>query len=646
MTGKPIKGWLPALRSGAVELIVSDRSRAPSGGRRIARLTRLALLLLSLLLLVLADWMMPGWKDGPDEQASDMAWRISASHRPESRVVLVDIDEASLREIGPWPWPRSKVAELSRRLATEGVRRQIFDIVFETPRVGDATLAAALVAADATIAQIFVVDRGVVVRSGQPAGALAGLTCQDGWPRASGFIAPATSLKAPSVGHITPRIDRNGAVRRLPALVCLQQQVFPTLALAGLSQHVSDLRLLPADGWLDPSYRVQFGPDARDVLPLSATGDVRVPYAIHPDAFVAISAADVLAGRVPQHLLRGRAAVIGSTALGVNDAVPTPFNGATAGMLIHAELYAGLLDRRLPYTPRNAWLLQSAVFALLAGGLLLVAGRARRANVFLPLLGLLGVGLVIALHVATLLFAGLWIGWMSVAVPLLLSALLLAVHEHWRSRNDRERLFSHLSSYLPAAVASALALQRPSGVVQAERREVTVLIADIRNFSAYCENTPAEEVAAVLHTYIVIAQQVVERYGGVLESMHGDSILALWSGVDPRAVSAARELVRRAAEFLPAALPEHLAPLALGAGVEAGPALIGSIGPQRRRTHTAMGATVTTAGRLQAMTADLAEHVLIGPTLAGAMPVDELHGLGQFLLEGLRRPQNVFAPDS
>ena len=150
----------------------------------------------------------------------------------------------------------------------------------------------------------------------------------------------------------------------------------------------------------------------------------------------------------------------------------------------------------------------------------------------------------------------------------------------------------------------------------------------------------------MLHTYIVIAQQVVEEYGGVLESMHGDSILALWPGIDTRAVDAARVLVKRAREFLPASLPAHLAPLALGAGVEAGVALIGSIGPQRRRTHTAMGATVTTAGRLQAMTADLAESVLIGPVLADAMPIDSLHGLGQFLLEGLRRPQHVFAPDT
>ena len=290
-------------------------------------------------------------------------------------------------------------------------------------------------------------------------------------------------------------------------------------------------------------------------------------------------------------------------------------------------------------------LLQAILFVAGGCGLLLVAGRARRANVFLPLLGILGAFLIFALHIALLLFARLWLGWAAVALALLLAALLLAIYEHWRSRSERERLFSHLSSYLPAAVASALALQRPSGVVQAERREVTVLIADIRNFSAYCENAPAEEVAAVLHAYITIAQQVVEEYGGVLEAMHGDSLLALWPRLDSRALDAADKLIKRADQFLPAVLPENLAPLALGVGIESGPALIGSIGPQRRRTHTAMGATVTTASRLQAMTADLAENILLGPLFAQALPEDRLRGLGQFLLEGMRRPQNVFAPD-
>ena len=123
---------------------------------------RLALLLFALLLVALADGFAPGWKDGLDELPGDVAWRISASKQPDARMVLIDVDEASLREIGPWPWPRSVMAKLSRQLAAQGVERQIYDIVFETPRADDAVLAGALRSTRSTLAQIFVRDRGAV----------------------------------------------------------------------------------------------------------------------------------------------------------------------------------------------------------------------------------------------------------------------------------------------------------------------------------------------------------------------------------------------------------------------------------------------------------------------------------------------------
>ena len=285
----------------------------------------------------------------------------------------------------------------------------------------------------------------------------------------------------------------------------------------------------------------------------------------------------------------------------------------------------------------------SPLFAALGSCLILVASRTQRANIFLPVVGVVSVIIVMGLHLTLLLLADMWVAWSHIALSLMLLALLLAIYEHWRSRIQRERLYSHLSSYLPAAVGNALATQNPSGSVQAARREVTVLIADIRNFSAYCESAPAEEVAAVLHAFIITAQETIEAQGGVVEAVHGDAILALWPQHDVRAVQAARNLLELAPQFLPSVSNYELEPLSLGVGLEAGSALIGSVGPIQRRTHTAMGITVTTAARLQNMTCDLAEGILIGPVLAQAVPEEQLRSLGRFLLEGMRRPKDIFA---
>jgi adenylate cyclase len=93
---------------------------------------------------------------------------------------------------------------------------------------------------------------------------------------------------------------------------------------------------------------------------------------------------------------------------------------------------------------------------------------------------------------------------------------------------ERDRIFAHLSSYLPGPVAAALAARDPSDAIEADRKNISVLFADIRNFSAYCEARPPEETTAVLHAFFSMATQVVEKHGGMVESFQGDAVLAVW----------------------------------------------------------------------------------------------------------------------
>jgi adenylate cyclase len=222
-------------------------------------------------------------------------------------------------------------------------------------------------------------------------------------------------------------------------------------------------------------------------------------------------------------------------------------------------------------------------------------------------------------------------------------------------RAERERLYGHLSSYLPVRVAQVLAGRSPSDTIEAGAEDVVVMFADIRNFSAYCEARPPAEAAAVLHAFYSSAFKAVHAHGGVLEALQGDNIVAVWSvkeGVDPSkaagdALAAARALLASIHDALPDPAPAGLEPLALGIGMEFGPCMSGSIGPVERRTHLVMGRTVTIAGRLVEMTAELAHPILIGEGLAsrlgGTLGARQLRSLGNFMLDGLRVPHHVYA---
>jgi adenylate cyclase len=619
-------------------------------------------------------WLAPTALHQADERATDSVWAALADKTPERRIVVVDIDDASIQRVGPWPWPRATQARLVKALKEQGVSLQLYDVVFPDDRDTKGELARAIAAVDTSspvvLAQIFAINHESAQSSGQLAGALPGGACLPPAVPSQGFLANAPGLHA-RAGHITPRLDLDGAVRRMPALICHESRNYPALALAGLLAAAepvpgAPLRVEPATHLWQPPWMLTFPGMPGVQAPLDAHGDLRVPYRKDRSAITSVSAADVIEGRVPDDVLRGKWALVGASAFGLTDAVPTALGGAVSGVEVHVQMLSGLLDGAVPYEPRGAPLLlilwvAFGVAALLAmAGLRLNPGRPGALRLqsyrvlWLPLAAL-GFGVAtLGLHAAALAAAGWWLGWSHAALALVLAGLFLGLAEHARSLAEKGRLFRNLASYLPAAVAEQVALAEPSGDIVAERRDLTVVAADLRNFSAYCEARNPEDAARVLHRFYSTASAIVEAHGGVIEEMVGDGLIALFNDPRPggdhavRALAAAREMWLRCTEELPNVPPQGLEPLGLGIGMESGMALLGSFGAAGRRVHTVLGQTVTIALRLQNLTADLSYPVLVGDAAAAriGVPFDQsdlaLKPLGTFLLPGLRHSSKIF----
>jgi len=636
---------------------------------------RFGAVLVALVAWALVALLAPSAFQQADERASDLVWQLSADAVPERRVVVVDIDDASLQRVGPWPWPRQTQAQLVEKLRGYGVALQLHDLVYADSRPGAGELAKALANGQATspavIAQVFALNHESRQASGQLAGALPGQVCLPPAAPAHGYVANADLPGIPA-GHITPRIDADGTVRKVPALVCHGQRNYPTLAIAGLLALDQDnggvpLRAEPGRGPWEPAWTVTLGamPDVR--IPLDASGDIRVPFHKARSAITSISAADVLQGRVERpELLRGAWVLVGASAFGLGDTVPTAQGGAVSGVEVHAQLLTAMLDQNIPFTPRGAPALQLAWVALAALALLALswtrsvasppAGRRKGSSrvLWIPLASLVLAVCGFALHALSLVWQGWWLGWSHAGLAIALIGLSLGLAEHARSLAEKGRLFRNLSSYLPAAVAEKIAMVEPTGEIVAERREVTVVVADVRNFSAYCEARSPEDAARILHRFYTTASAIVEAHGGAVEEMVGDSLVAVFNGSRPcpdhtvQAIDAAREVWLRCSEELPNVPPQGLEPLALGVGVESGTALLGSFGPAQRRVHSVLGQVVTVAIRLQDLTAELAYPVLVGAQAAEriGIPFDRnelvLKPLGSFLLPGLRHSSKVF----
>ncbi len=282
-------------------------------------------LLIGLLALRMAD---PGPIETLRLKTFDLFQRLSPLDRPEKPVMIVDIDEASLGALGQWPWPRHYIAEMVARLKNAGALVVGFDMVFAEPDptsgenfVGRALgltpeLKAAierLPSTDAYFASIIqqsgivvlgqAADQGKAPKSAETPPKLTQVVPFNGDPRPFllGFGYPIRNIPeleatAPGIGMFVLRPDRDDVVRRVPAVVRIGQDLYPTLVLemlrvaAGADKY--GIRSVPnVDNAGIAGVAVQ-----GHEIPTDRRGRLWVRFA-HHDPSLYIPAIDILAGR-------------------------------------------------------------------------------------------------------------------------------------------------------------------------------------------------------------------------------------------------------------------------------------------------------------------------------------------------------------
>jgi adenylate cyclase len=366
-----------AQRLASLPLIGGLLSLSPIRGR----IAMLATAAVATLALVLAS--------GPNSQLASLeerlgtvGWTLAPQTDTESRVVIVAIDEQSIDEVGPWPWPRETMAELTRAIDAAGAQLQIHDIVYAEAKDGDAQLVAALAnSRGAVISQVPVLDVNQApglapetIRAGQMMGSLAGIQCAEGAGLMStaSFLAPHAGFNGIAKGHIAPVVNGDGSISKQPAVVCVDGQAYPALALSALLEAtgagidgVNSAKIIANSSPMGAAQTLTLDSYPGLAVPLDAEGNLRISYRRAPESYLVIPAADILFGRAGTELLDKSWVLVGATAFGLGDVVPTPYSGATPGVELQARILGSLLDVAVPYAPNSAALIQLLIAGLL-----------------------------------------------------------------------------------------------------------------------------------------------------------------------------------------------------------------------------------------------------------------------------------------
>jgi adenylate cyclase len=515
--------------------------------------------------------------------------QLFTSQLPSPNIVIAGIDDNTLNTYGRWAdWPRSLHAQAIENLSQAGAKVIGFDVIFADSSPDDELLATAMAEADNVV--LAAVGTQLAAQAG------AEITYDD-------FLLPIDTLEqaASNIGHANVIPDGDGTVRRLPLIVKSSSgQIYPSLTLAVLYRHFS--MTLPQE------YPLENGSVdllARDI-PVDSSYHLRINFSADFRQRPYIPYGDIISGDFDPSLVNNKIVLIGMTATGEPDtwAIPTAVSNVP-GVFIHAGAMDTILTER--FLIETGPMITLMIMLLLIG---ITAFALPRCGTWYWTDIAKGGGITVGLFVAYLIvgFFAFDRGYiLDLFYPLLLLPVLYVtniVYMVVSEQSDKRFVKELFGRYISPQIAKEIVNRADTGELHlgGEQREVSVLFADIRNFTQISEQLPPEAVVKMLNTYLSAVTDAVVQHDGIVNKFGGDNIMAVWNAPQSQpehalwAVQAAWEAQRRLTELQQSDNQGIL--VQFGIGINTGIALAGNIGSVGRTEYTVIGDSVNVASRI------------------------------------------------
>lgn len=447
---------------------------------------------------------------------------------------------------------------------------------------------------------------------------------QGGGPIAAGVEAnlPKLAEAAASFGFFNVSPDADGTIRRALFMIRYQDQdFFPSLALQVLRQYenIPDQQIaayIAADG----VERIRFG--NHELRPWQ-DGTALINYAGPYHSYPHYSMVDVISQTAPADAFRDKIVLIGGTALGIGDLRNTPFEKQGSGYM-GVEVHANILDNLLHSAePQRTFLIRGLSeemvdigFIIFFGGLVLWFGRSR--PLVATLAALVALGAFLGFIYYGFAHWGRWYSFVVPAATLVASYASITSFRVIQEEREKRQIRKTFSQYLSPGVIALIEKDpkkyiRPGGEV----KELTVMFSDIRNFTTLSEGLTPDELVNLLNQYLSTMTDIIFRNLGTLDKYIGDAIMAFWGSPYPqhdhayRACRCALEMMAGLEELNRKWVELGRRPIAIGIGLNTGPVNVGNMGSNKRLAWTVMGDNVNLASRLEGMTKEYRNRVII-----------------------------------
>ena len=624
-----------------------------------------------------------------DHIVYDTRLKLTMPRGIDDRIVILDIDEKSLEEVGRWPWPRDVMARLMTKLFDRyQVAVVAFDVVFAEPDYSsgikrldelatrnlrqvpafidayeklrpeldnDGLFAKAIKGRPVVLGYYLNSDKGAKKLGALPEPVFSKDTFASrniyftSWVGYGGNL-PEFQKSAASGGHFNPMVDFDGIVRRVPMLVEHEGEYYEALSLAVVRTLLGFPKIepgYPSDQLTNKGYAVmEWLTVGKLNIPVDETASALVPFRGGKGSFRYVSLADVIKDRTPADSLRGKIAIVGTTAPGLLDQRSTPVDSVYPGVEIHANLVAGMLDGTIKQKP--SFLVGAEVILLLVGGIALAFLMPILSPLRAMLVSIVAMVLIIMLNLVIWSEGGLVL---PLASSLLMTVALFTVNMAYgyfvESRSKRQ--FTELfGQYVPPELVDKMAQDPQKYSMEGRSEQLTVLFSDIVGFTSISETLNPKDLSAFINEYLTSMSLVIRDGRGTLDKYIGDAIMAFWgapvadSEHARHGVLAALGMQARLLEVNELVRSRGWPPIRIGIGVNSGMMSVGDMGSKVRRAYTVMGDAVNLGSRLEALTRVYGVGIIVGEGTRDLVKDGVFRELDKVKVKGKDEPVAIF----
>ncbi|MEA3328342.1 MAG: adenylate/guanylate cyclase domain-containing protein [Candidatus Omnitrophota bacterium] len=564
-------------------------------------------------------------------KALDWRFQLRKTRPVSDEIMLIGIDDPSIETLGRWPWSRGHHAAMIKALSDRKYRPKTigFDILFTElsesfPERDQRLVEATEAVGNVIYAYFFEADR-------QKA------------------ILPFPELAEVSQGgFINAPPDRDGVTRFSPLIIEVDGKFYPSLDLRLVMNY---LEISPQDMQITRGKYISVEKSLNNAfkIPIDNQFRILINYAADLEGFNGYSALGILkaAGQlkkgekpcIPLTDYKDKIALVGLTATGTTDLRATPFSPKSPMVSVHTNIINSILKRDFLF-PVSRWI-NHLMFVLLGLSVGFISLRLKPLRSILTVLGVLACYLAVNFYLFTR--QGLWLAIADPLAVILFVYLVMIGYRYIVEEREKRWVKKAFGHYLPASVMDEILSDPGKLKLGGEKKELSVLFADIKSFTPYCERHSPEEVVHTLNEYFDRMTEIVFKYNGTLDKFIGDALVVIfgapskYSHLDhaKRACLTALDMSKELKVLQEQWQGQGKELLDIGIGINTGEMLVGNMGSSKIMDYTVIGDEVNLASRVQGLTRDYnVKTIITEATYQKVKEIVEVRPLGEAKVKG------------